>query len=77
MNSIVKWFVVTAVIAGVVSGMVIAGNNIFDDPHNSQAWVKPGIAQTSVPVGVDTAVAFENVTIIPMDSERIMGYMWI
>ena len=60
-----------AVIAGVIFSMVTTGDYLFN-PGNRKAWVKPGIAQEEIPVGIDTTVAFENVTVIPMDSDRVM-----
>jgi cytosine/adenosine deaminase-related metal-dependent hydrolase len=41
-------------------------------PDLHKQWVKPGIAQEEIPAGVDTSVVFENVTVIPMDSERVL-----
>lgn len=66
-----KWFGITLIIAGVIFGMVMAGNYLFD-PSNRKAWVKPGIAQEEIPPGIDTTVAFTNVTVIPMDSDRVL-----
>ena len=72
MKSVVlKWFGIMAVIAGVIFGMVTAGDYLFD-PGNRKTWVKPGISQEEIPAGIDTTVAFENVTVIPMDSDRVL-----
>lgn len=69
LSVVLKWSGIMVVIAGVIFGMVTAGTYLFD---NRQAWVKPGIAQEEIPVGIDNTVAFENVTVIPMDSDLVL-----
>jgi len=71
MKTFLKWFGIAAVI--VVSLLAIAYVAIYIyHPGSSAGWIKPGIAQKEIPAGVDTAVVFENVTVIPMDSERVL-----
>lgn len=68
---VIRGSVVAVIIAGIVTGMVMAGSYLFV-PGNRKAWVKPGISQEAIPAGVDTAVAFENVTVIPVDADHIL-----
>ena len=67
MKKILKWFgLAVALVIIVVVSMIIYR------PETSESWVKPGIAQEKIPAGIETSVVFENVTVIPMDSERVM-----
>ncbi|MFC1999033.1 hypothetical protein ACFLVR_05300 [Chloroflexota bacterium] len=68
---VIRWSVIAVIIAGALFGMVRAAYYIYDT-GGRLAWVKPGIAQDAIPAGVDTSVAFENVAIIPMDSDHIL-----
>ena len=34
------------------------------------AWVKPRISQGNIPAGLETTIVIEDVTVIPMDSDR-------
>ena len=70
--AILKWLVIVAILAGIIIGMISAGNYIFDDPHNRQAWVKPGISQDEIPAGIYGSIVFENVNVIPMYEEKIL-----
>jgi imidazolonepropionase-like amidohydrolase len=63
---------------GILSGALVAlvvitllGIYIYD-LGSRESWVKPGIAQEDIPAGIETSVVFENVSVIPMDSERIL-----
>jgi len=71
MKIVLKWFGSAAVIFVVLGIIAFAALNIYR-PETRQSWVKLGIDQKEIPVGVDTTVVFENVTVIPMDSERIL-----
>ena len=71
MMKALKW---VGIVSGVLVALVIialAGIYIYD-PESRESWVKPGIAQEEIPAGVDKTVVFRNVTVIPMDSERIL-----
>lgn len=70
--AILKWLVIVAILAGIIIGMISAGNYIFDDPHNRQAWVKPGISQDEIPAGIYGSIVFKNVNVIPMYEEKIL-----
>jgi cytosine/adenosine deaminase-related metal-dependent hydrolase len=69
MKKALKWIGITAAIV-VALGIIGYVALYIYDPGIS--WAKPGIPQTKIPAGVDTSVVFENVTVIPMDSERIL-----
>ncbi len=71
MKKVLKWVgVVISVLVGLV---IIAAAAIYIyEPGLRWAWVKPGIAQGKIPAGVDISVVFENVTVIPMDSELVL-----
>ncbi len=71
MKIVLKWFGIAAVIVIAFGIIALAGLYIYR-PETSESWVKPGIGQEEIPAGVDTTVAFENVTVIPMDTERIL-----
>lgn len=69
MKKILKWIGITAVsliILGIIGYLAL---NIYDP---GLAWVKPGIPQRKIPSGVDTTIVFENVSVIPMDSNRTL-----
>jgi len=71
MKKVLKW--VGIAIGIVVAFVVIAMVALYIyDTRSRFAWVKPGIAREKIPAGVDTSVVFENVTVIPMDSERVL-----
>jgi imidazolonepropionase-like amidohydrolase len=66
-----KW---VGIVIGVLVALVIIAfiaRHIYD-PVTHQSWVKPGISQKEIPAGVNKSVVFVNVTVIPMDSERIL-----
>jgi len=67
MKTVIKWIGIIIVLIIIALGAVY-----IYVPDTHQAWVKPGIAQDETPAGVDAAVVFENVAIIPMDSEHIL-----
>ena len=71
MKNVLKWVGVAAVIVLAFVIVALAALYIYESDLRS-AWVKPGIDQEEIPAGVDTPVVFENVTVIPMDSERIL-----
>ena len=71
MKTILKWIGIAAVIAAALAIIALAVLYIYE-PDLRSAWVKPGITQGEIPAGVDTSVVFENVNVIPMDSERIL-----
>ena len=69
MKKAFKWIGIAAaslVVLGIIGYLAL----IIYDP--GLAWVKPGISQTKIPAGVDTAVVFENVNLIPMDSNHML-----
>jgi len=71
MKKVLKWIGIAVVI--VVALAIIAQVALYIYmPESSEGWVKPGITQEEIPGGVDTSVVFENVNVIPMDSERIL-----
>jgi hypothetical protein len=71
MKTVLKWIGIAAVI--VVALVIIAAGALYIyEPDLRGGWVKTGIAQDEIPAGVDTSVVFENVTVIPMDSERVL-----
>ncbi len=69
MKTALKWIGIAAVILAALGTIVYVTLYIYDP---GIAWAKPGITQGKIPAGVDTSVVFENVTVIPMDSERIL-----
>ena len=71
MKKALKWIVIgigTFAALGIVGYLTLY---IYDP---GICWPKPGISQGKIPAGVgtDTSVVFENVNIIPMDSEYIL-----
>lgn len=44
----------------------------FYMPDSSRGWIKLGIDKEEVPEGINSSVVFENVTVIPMDSDQIL-----
>ncbi|UCF28947.1 MAG: amidohydrolase family protein [Chloroflexota bacterium] len=71
MKSVIKWIGIAVAIL-VALGIIAYVAIYIYDPGSSAGWVKPGIAQEEIPAGVGTSVAFQNVTVIPMDSARIL-----
>jgi len=71
MKTFLKWIGIAVVIVAALAIIALAVLYIYE-PDLRSAWVKPGIPQGEIPTGVDTSVVFENVTVIPMDSERIL-----
>ncbi len=71
MKIFLKWFGIVSVIIAALILIVEAARYIYE-PQSHAGWVKPGIAQAEIPAGVDTPVVFENVTVIPMNSERLL-----
>ncbi len=76
MKKVMKWTGV--VIGSLVTLAIIAwiGLIIFaPDVHSAFMHNLPGVPQRKLPSGVTTTVVIENVTAIPMDSERVLeGY---
>jgi imidazolonepropionase-like amidohydrolase len=71
MKKALKWIGIAAAI--VVAMVIIAQAVLYIYmPESREGWVKPGVPQDEIPAGVDTAVVFENVTVLPMDSERVL-----
>ncbi len=71
MKKVLKWIGIAAVF--VVALFIIAYLALYIYmPESSEGWVKSGITQEEIPAGVDTSVVFENVNVIPMDSERVL-----
>jgi imidazolonepropionase-like amidohydrolase len=69
MKKVFKWigFVVASlVVLGIIGYLAL---QIYDP---GLAWVKPGIPQRRIPAGVETPIVFENVNVIPMDSDRTL-----
>jgi imidazolonepropionase-like amidohydrolase len=71
MNTVLKWIGAIVVIVVALVVIILAAAYIYV-PDLHKQWVKPGISQRKIPAGVDTSVVFENVTVIPMDSERVL-----
>jgi len=69
MKKTLNWIGVAAVSLVVLGIIGYLALYIYDP---GLAWVKPGIPQRKIPAGVDTAVVFENVNVVPMDSERTL-----
>jgi hypothetical protein len=69
LKTVLKWIGIAAVIALALGIIVYASFYIYDP---GICWPKPGIPQGKIPAGVDTSIVFENVNVIPMDSERII-----
>jgi imidazolonepropionase-like amidohydrolase len=71
MKTVLKWIGIAAAV--LVALVIIAQAVLYIYmPESSEGWVKPGIPQDEIPDGVDTVVAFKNVSVIPMDSERVL-----
>jgi imidazolonepropionase-like amidohydrolase len=68
---VLKWIGIAAVVVLALVIFTYAALYIYM-PESSEGWVKSGISQKEIPEGVDTSVVFENVTVIPMDSEGIL-----
>ncbi len=71
MKTFLKWIGIT-VITVLVLAIIAMGAVYIYVPETHKQWVKPGITQEEIPAGVDTPVVFENVNVVPMDSERIL-----
>jgi cytosine/adenosine deaminase-related metal-dependent hydrolase len=71
MKKALKWIGISAGIVIALGIIALAAAYVYD-PESSESWAKPGIAQEEIPAGIDASVVFENVTVIPMDSERIL-----
>ncbi len=69
MKKTVKWI---GIVIGVLVVLGIVGYVALYIYDPGISWAKPGIPQGKIPAGVDTSVVFENVNVIPMDSERVM-----
>lgn len=69
MKKALKWIGIAAVSLVVLGIIGYLALTIYDP---GLAWVKPGIPQRKIPAGVDTTAIFENVTVIPMDSNRTL-----
>jgi hypothetical protein len=69
MKKALKWIGIAAAILVALGIIAYVALYIYDP---GVGWVKPGIAQEEIPAGVDTSVVIENVTVIPMDSERLL-----
>ncbi len=71
MKTVLKWIgIAMAVVVALVIIILVAAYIYVPDLRGG--WVKTGIAQDEIPAGVDTTVVFENITVIPMDSERVL-----
>ena len=68
---VLKWIGIVAVVVLALVTFTYAALYIYM-PESSEGWVKSGISQKEIPEGVDTSVVFENVTVIPMDSEGVL-----
>lgn len=71
MKTVLKWIGIAAVVVLALVTIAVAVLYIYM-PEIHQSWVKPGIAQEDIPLGINTSIVIENVTVIPMDSERIL-----
>jgi len=71
MQTVLKRFGIAAVVLVALVIIVAAGIFIYV-PDTHKQWVKSGITQKEIPASVDTSVVFENVNVIPMDSERVL-----
>jgi len=73
MKKIMKW--IGIVIGSMVTLAIIAwiGLMIFSpDVRSAFMPILPGVTQKQLPSGVTTTVVIDNVTVIPMDTERIL-----
>jgi len=71
MKTVLKWIGIAAAV--LVALVIIAQAALYIYmPESSEGWVKAGIPQDEIPDGVDTVVAFKDVSVIPMDSERVL-----
>jgi imidazolonepropionase-like amidohydrolase len=71
MKKILTWSGIAAVSIGALLLIAFAAVYLYS-PEESESWVKRGIAQRKIPKGVDTPVVIQDVTIIPMDEERVL-----
>ena len=71
MKKAAKWLGIVIGVVVVLVIIILAAAYIYV-PDLHKQWVKPGIAQRKIPTGVDTSVVIENVSVIPMDSERVL-----
>jgi imidazolonepropionase-like amidohydrolase len=71
MKTVLKWIGIAAAILVVLVALIGATRYIYE-PRTHAGWIKPGIPHRKLPAGVNTTVAFENVSVIPMDGERIL-----
>jgi hypothetical protein len=69
MKTVLKWIAVGAAIVLALGTIAYAALSIYDP---GLAWVKPGVAQRKTPPGVASAIVVENVTVLPMDDERVL-----
>jgi imidazolonepropionase-like amidohydrolase len=72
MKKALKWFGIIIALAIIAwTGLII----FSPDVHSAFMHILPGVPQRELPSGVTTTIVIENVTVIPMDSERVLeGY---
>ena len=71
MSTVLRWFAIAAIVVIALVSIAVAGLFVYE-PDLRATWVKPGIAQEDIPAGVNASIVFENVNVIPMDSERVL-----
>jgi cytosine/adenosine deaminase-related metal-dependent hydrolase len=69
MKKALKWIGIVVALASIAwIGLIIYS----PDVHSAFMHILPGVPQRKLPSGVTTTVVIENVTVIPMDSERVL-----
>ena len=71
MKKILKWLGI--VVGALVAFVLIAAVGVYINSYGvRRGFPRPGVSQSRIPAGVTTTLVFENVTVIPMDSERVL-----
>ena len=73
MKKVLKWIGIAAAALISLALLTFTVLYIYDSGDFREGAVKPGIAQEEIPVGVTTSVIFQNVNIVPMDSEQVLA----
>jgi len=73
MKKVLKWIGIATAALITLTLLTFTVLYIFDSGDSREGAVKPGIAQEEIPVGVTTSVIFQNVNVVPMDSEQVLA----
>ena len=72
MKKALKW--IGIVVGALVAFVLISAIGIYINDYGvRRGFPRPGVSQSRIPAGVTTTLVFENVTVIPMDRERVLN----